>query len=174
MANTQSAVPQGWIAEGSNPQDYEFILDTEVFHSGSASGHLKSKKEKPHGFGTLMQEFLAENYRGKRMKFSAFVKTEDVKDWSGLWMKVEGPGHDSLGFDNMKNRAITGTQDWKKYDVILHVPQESKLIAFGILLSGSGKVWIDDITFEETVTDEVTDMEKPFPKNPTNLNFQNN
>lgn len=174
MTDTQSTIPQGWMAAGSNPQDYEFTLDAKTFHSGSASGLLKSKKEKPQGFGTLMQEFLAENYRGKRMKFSAFVKTEHVEGWSGLWMKVEGAGHDSLGFDNMKNRAITGTQEWKKYDVILDVPQESRLIAFGILLSGSGKVWIDDITFEEALTDEVTDMEKPLPRNPTNLNFQSN
>lgn len=174
MTDTQSTVPQGWFAAGSNPQDYEFTLDTETFHSGSASGHLKSKKEKPNGFGTLMQEFQAENYRGKRMKFSAFIKSENIKGWSGLWMKVEGAGHDSLAFDNMKNRAISGTQDWKKYEVILNVPQESKLIAFGILLSGTGTVWIDDITFEETLTDEVTDMEKPFPIAPTNLNFQNN
>ena len=163
--------PKGWLVAGNNPQHYDFLLDTKVFHSGSASGKLESKEDKPTGFGTLMQDFSAEKYLGKRMRFAAFVKAKNVTGWAGLWMKVEGAGHDSLGFDNMKDRAITGTSDWKEYEVILDFPKDAKLIAFGILLSGKGTVWIDDITFEPT-KEKVTNMEKPLPIAPTNLNFQ--
>lgn len=174
MKTSIEDIPYGWITAGSNPKDYKFLLDTTIFHSGSACGLLASKKDKPTGFGTLMQEFSADNYRGKRMKFSAFVKTKQVDGWAGLWMKIEGAGQDSLGFDNMKNRAITGTTDWKKYEIVLDVPLDSKIIAIGVLLSGKGSVWIDDCTFEEAPDKEVTNMEKPLPTAPRNLNFKSN
>lgn len=174
MKKDSQSLPQGWFAAGSNPENYSFSLDTKTFHSGTACGLLEAKKENPTGFGTLMQNFTGENYRKKRMRFSAFVKTKKVTGWAGLWMKVEGAGHDSLGFDNMEDRPINGTTDWKQYEIILDVPEDSKLIAFGILLKGGGSVWIDDVKFEEAIDVEVTNMEKAFPKEPVNLNFQSN
>lgn len=175
MANDKNQIPQSWISGGNNPKDYEMGLDNEVFHSKSPSGLLKSLKEKPAGFATLMQEFSAANYKGKRMQFSAFIKTKQVTDWSGLWMRVDGVGQEVLGFDNMKNRSISGTNDWKEYSVVLDVPKESKVIAFGVILSGTGSIWIDDVKFEEvTKAVESTNMEKPLPSSPTNLNFQSN
>ncbi len=165
-------LPKGWITGGSTPEEYHFLLDRKTFHKEASSCLLKSKIEKPTGFGTLMQDFSANKYLGKRMKLSAFVKAEKVEGWAGLWMKVEGAGHDVLGFDNMKNRAIKGTLDWEKVDIILDVPKDSKIIAFGILLSGKGSVWIDDVKFEEVDKNvEVTNMEKPLPTSPQNLDF---
>lgn len=175
MSSNTNQAPQGWLSGGSNPGDYEITIDPDTYHSTSPSGTIKSVKEKPRGFATLMQDFHAKKYRGKRMQFSAFIKTKGVEGWAGLWMKVEGPGHESLGFDNMKDKAIKGTNDWKQYTIVLDVPKESRLIAFGVLLSGKGTVWIDDVTFEEvTKAVESTNMEKPLPSGPTNLNFQSN
>jgi len=174
MTKDNNQIPHGWLAAGSNPENYEFILDIKNFYAGTASGLLKAKNTNPTGFGTLMQDFSAQKYKGKRMRLTAFIKSKNVKDWAGLWMKIEGAGHDVLGFDNMKNRAITGTTDWKKYEIVLDVPKDSKIIAFGILLSGKGEVWIDEVKFEEVYDQEVTNMEKPLPSAPINLNFQNN
>jgi hypothetical protein len=36
-----------------------------------------------------------------------------------------------VAFDNMHDRPITGSSDWKKYDVVLDVPQDSTGISFG-------------------------------------------
>lgn len=173
MTTTKNTLPLGWINAGSNPEEYTFSLDTKIFHSAPTSGLLETKKETPKGFGTLMQDFSAEKFRGQRMQLSAFIKAKNVKGWAGLWMKVEGAGHDVLGFDNMKNRVIKGTSDWTKYTIVLDVPKESKIIAFGILLSGKGSVWIDDVTFEKvSKVIPTTDMEKPLPSGPQNLNFK--
>lgn len=175
MTKNNNDIPQGWIRGGSNPNDYELAIDTETFHTKSPSGIVKSIKDKPTGFATLMQECQAKQYLGKRMSLKAFIKTKSVDEWAGLWMRVDGAGHEILGFDNMKNRALKGTTDWKQYEIVLDVPKESKLIAFGVLLSGKGTVWIDDVLFEEvTKATESTNMEKPLPSSPTNLNFQNN
>jgi hypothetical protein len=53
-----------------------------------------------------------------------------------------------LAFDNMHDRPIKGSTDWKRYDVVLEVPQDATGIFFGVLLSGSGTVWLNGAKFE--------------------------
>src|SRR5947207_10528997 len=102
-------------------------------------------------FGTLNQYFHATRYRNKCMRFTGAVKTEDVKKWTGLWMRVDGPCRQQLQFDNMSKRPINGTTEWQSYDVILDVPENSVKIVFGVMLVGSkGRVWRSDVRFEET------------------------
>jgi hypothetical protein len=62
-------------------------------------------------------------------------------------MRVDGAGS-LLAFDNMQNRPIKGTTDWKRYDVVLDVPPEAKALAFGLLLAGNGQIWFDDLRLE--------------------------
>ncbi len=123
----------------------------------------------------MMQMFKAKNYRNKRMRFSAYVRSEGIDAWAGLWMRVDGPiQHKWLGFDNMQNRPIKGTTDWQKYAVVLDVPSESVNIAFGILLEGKGQVWLNDVQFEEVGTDVPTtsiDANREYPDKPGNLDF---
>ena len=54
-----------------------------------------------------------------------------------------------LAMDNMSDRPVRGTTDWQKYSVVLNIPQEGGFIAYGVLLEGTGKVWIDDYMIEE-------------------------
>ena len=67
----------------------------------------------------MMQMFKANDYLNKRLRFSAFVKSEGIEAWAGLWMRIDGPHQGSLGFDNMQNRPIKGATDWHKYEVVL-------------------------------------------------------
>ena len=96
------------------------------------------------------------------------MKSVDVVDWAGLWMRVDGPGKKMLGFDNMQNRPLVGTKDWQQYQVVLDVPEESVHIAFGVLLSGKGQLWVSDVVFEETV-EQVTALNDQYPDEPGNL-----
>ena len=61
-----------------------------------------------------------------------------------------------LGFDNMMPRAVKGTTDWKRYEVVLDVLPETVNIFFGTLLSGSGRVWVDDLKLETVGNDSPT------------------
>lgn len=96
-----------------------------------------------------MQSFRADLYVTQRLRMTAYAKSEAVEDWAGLWMRVDGPKpNKSLSFDNMQGRPIKGTTEWQEYQIVLEVPIESVNIAFGILLSGTGQVWVDDFRFE--------------------------
>jgi hypothetical protein len=74
-----AAIPRGWYLQGSNPADYDVAVDHEAEYSNNASVVLRSKQLTADGFGTLMQQFRAENYRGKRVRLSGSVKAEAFK-----------------------------------------------------------------------------------------------
>jgi hypothetical protein len=170
-------LPAGWIKAGSKPAEYEMAVDTTGCRSGRACAFIKGKGAEPDGFGTLMQTFAAGDYRGMRLRLSGYVKAEGIQDWAGLWMRVDGParGRDQvLAFDNMQDRPIKGSSDWTRYEIVLDVPPESVDIAFGILLSGAGQAWLDDLSFE--VVDEDVGVTGAAPQvvapRPRNLDFE--
>ena len=141
--------PAGWGGKG---EGYELAVDPQVRHQGKQSGRIRwAGVDQPFasGFGSLTQGVPAKAYRGKRVRYSGYVRTQGVSEgWSGLWMRVDGPEDEPLAFDNMQtsNRAIVGTTDWKEYEIILDVPKEATAIVFGILLAGKGTAWVDDLT----------------------------
>ena len=171
MAPLALAVPGGWSLAGSQPRSYETGTDKKVKHSGKASGYLKSKEPSIDGFGTLMQMVSSSRYAGKRLRLSATVKTDNVADWAGLWMRIDGEGKSSLAFDNMESRAIRGSTDWKSYDVVLDVPKEATLVAFGVPVSGTGTLWIDDVKLE-TVSLTIPVTSPKSREAPENLDFE--
>jgi hypothetical protein len=160
----------GWGKAGDHPNDYDMGIDRAVVFAGKTSGYIRSNKPDPQGFGTYMKMFDAAEFRDKRMRFSGVVKSENVENWAGLWMRVDGP-ETSTAFDNMQNRPIKGTQAWTRYSVVLDVDSKARYVAFGILLAGRGAVWINDVQFEAVGADvPVTDMKK-YPPAPRNLGF---
>jgi hypothetical protein len=170
---------------GDHPQNYDTGVDKDVAYQGHPCAYLKPKPSATEGFGTLMQRFDAAQFAGKRVRLSAWVKSENVDDWAGLWMRVDS-GTKSVAFDNMQNRAIKETTGWRNYAVVLDVPKDATVISFGILVSKSGTVWLNSAQFETVGMDvPVTDMwaggsgslrQHTVPTNlnsvPTNLNFE--
>lgn len=99
-------------------------------------------------------------------------------------MRVDGPHTSFLAFDNMANRAIRGDNDWSRYEIVLDVPTVPLQIAYGAILGGQGRVWVDDLTLEVVGADvATTDMHQPavpfkpgvppdLPKQPVNAGFE--
>ena len=115
-------------------------------HSGAASARLESTANRVLGFGTMMQNFAPTRYLNTRLRMSGWVRSRDVEQWAGLWMRVDGPeSNRSLSFDNMSDRPITKDTDWTEYSIVLDVPGDATNIAFGVLLTGTGTVWLDDL-----------------------------
>jgi hypothetical protein len=167
----EAEAPRGWFIAGSKPAEYESGVDAAASYNGHSSAFLKAKKPTVEGFGTLMQDFRAGHYLGKRVRFSALVKTEGVQDWAGLWMRVDR-GSQQLTFDNMQDRAIKGTTNWQRYDVVLDVPEDATGVFLGVLLSGSGEVWLNDAKFETVGPNVAATGMAQKPDEPANLDFE--
>jgi erythromycin esterase-like protein len=101
-------------------------------------------------FGVATGSFPVEAVRGKKIRYSGYIKTEDVTGdsaWAGLWWRVDGESG-TLGFDNMGNRGPKGTTPWTRYEIELAVSKDAVKIAFGMLLSGRGTAWFDSLKVE--------------------------
>ena len=147
---SQSVFSQAdWFKVGSAPKQYENFIDSSNQHNGKSIVTLKSVDANINGFGALMQNMKPEKYLGKRVRMTGYFKSKDVMGWAGFWFRVDQSGSEhSLSFDNMNDRPIKGTTDWKKYEIVLDVPDNASNIAFGALINGTGQIWIDNVNFE--------------------------
>jgi hypothetical protein len=98
--------PQHWWKTGAAPNDYEFGLAEDTFEGGRVA-YLRSIVQPARSFGALCQT-IAEDYRGKRIRFSAALKANNVTGgWGGLWPRVDGVHLDeTLAIDTMEDRPL--------------------------------------------------------------------
>lgn len=175
VTSLAASAPKGWFPAGSHPKNYEMTLDRAVTHGGKASATLKCIAAQAAGFGTLMQTFDAESFRGKRVRLSGYARSKEVGDWAGLWMRVDGAKGERLSFDNMQDRALKGTRDWQKCEIVLDVPDAAEKMSLGLLLTGKGQVWMDDLKFEVVGMDVPTTgggAKRRELQEPKNLDFE--
>ncbi|WP_348822726.1 hypothetical protein [Flavobacterium aestuarii] len=137
-----------WSTGQSEPKRFEIGPDKSPEFTNQNVFTIKSIKSKIEGFGSSMRTINPDLFLGKTVKMSGYVKSEKVKSWAGLWMRVDYYSTEVLAFDNMHNRAIKGTTDWEKYEIVLFVPKDATSISYGVLLDGTGQIWFKDVTLE--------------------------
>ena len=131
--------PVGWQIAGS--KHYSTYIDSAISKKGKNSAVIEYHGDSPQ-FKVWVYSIPAK-YEGKKIKLSGFLKTENVTGgYAGLWMQIKP----SVGFDNMRDRGVKGTTDWKRYEVELDLKSNvATSISFGGILSGKGKMWIDNL-----------------------------
>jgi beta-lactamase regulating signal transducer with metallopeptidase domain len=171
--------PSGWWKNGSKVAAYVVGVDRTQTHNGSPSAYVKSMQPSIDGFGGMMQMCSADDYRGKRLRFSAWMKTQDANDKGAhLWFRVDGAERGQmLQFDNMDNRPVMGTTDWREYAIVLDVPSSAKALAYGFFIHGTGQAWVSGIKLEEVgpdvpTTDVTSGTGRELPRIPVNLGFE--
>lgn len=135
---TENNSPALWKLMGNNSA--KVFSDFNEKQQGKASAVIES--EGTEGFRAIMYT-LPNNYAGRKITLSGYLKTENVTDgFAGLWMRIDP----EVAFNNMQNVGLKGTNDWKKYEVTLNMsPENTQQIVIGALLSGKGKIWVDDL-----------------------------
>jgi erythromycin esterase-like protein len=99
-------------------------------------------------FGVATYTFPVQAAQGKRIRYSGYMKTEGIsRGWAGLWWRVDGRTG-VIAFDNMQDRGVKGTTDWKRYEIELPVATEAQAIYFGMLHAGDGSAWFDGLSVE--------------------------
>jgi hypothetical protein len=167
--STQTSAPlKGWFARGETPAAYAFERDLEG-HGGQASAVIRASSAAAAATSAdLMQHFLAENYRGRRLRFSGWIKSENVSGACSLWMRID-ENINLLIFAH--SSSLAGSNDWTQRQVVLDVDAEATLISIGVAIEGSGTAWISDIALEIVGADIPTTASRNIPLEPKNLNF---
>jgi erythromycin esterase-like protein len=144
--------PPGWA--GTQPSGtYSLGVDRTQRHGGSAAAFIEGLLSPGGTFATMSQSVRADAYRGKRIRWSAWVKSEDLNATdAGLWMRVDSPGA-TTAFDNMSNRSVNGTSDWHQVSVVLDVSANAIGVSLGMLLDGHGVLLVDDAKLETVGND---------------------
>ncbi|MGD2093309.1 MAG: erythromycin esterase family protein, partial [Candidatus Aminicenantes bacterium] len=139
---TVNLSPKWWDVEGMG---YKGAIDEKVIYNGKASLYLECINTKRY-FAAATSTFPIDHARGKKLRFTGFIKTENVKEgYAGLWWRVDSKRKVGIAFDNMEKRGATNTTPWQQYVIEMEIPAEGTKIYFGVLHTGTGKAWFDDL-----------------------------
>jgi hypothetical protein len=114
------AAPTGWsaprggvrafVAEG-NPAEGQRALVLELDDSGGADA-----------FGAISLRLGATPYRGREVRFEAFVRSvlPDAGSWSALFLRVDRLANEILYLDTMQDRPIRA-KEWQRYRIVADI-----------------------------------------------------
>ena len=136
--------PSGWMTGSAG---YHYVLDDQVKHHGNYSLSLARENDAAH-YGTATRE-IGVPAGGDTIELKGFLKTSGVNDgFAGLWLREDDELGQPLAFDNMANRGVKGTSDWKEYSIRLPLSRDANTIFIGALVVGPGRLWVDQLQLE--------------------------
>lgn len=173
-------VPKGWGFH--NPSgDYDVILDKSGGQDGKPGISIRPRTEKSFEpskgmFGILYQTISAEKYRGKRVRYSAYAKGENINYIANFWLRSDREDGSPDWYDSQNGRPLSlgrvgmkDTFDWDKVEFVTQIQKSAASITFGLSLYGNGRIWLNGIKLE-VVSKEVPITAAPkLPSEPVNM-----
>jgi len=138
--------PEGWYSyQHAGEPSYVFVLDADVRHSGLRSLRVDNIGSQP--YGSTAQIVRGANFVGRKVRFSAWLRTRDTVDGASLFLIAEQGGN-NLAYNFMAGSEVKGTHDWARHSITLDVPPGADQLRVGVTLQGPGSVWFDDAELE--------------------------
>jgi len=141
-AGQEEGLPTGWAGRPRSTLG----LDENVFHQGNAAGRIIRVGGESGKFSSLTKR-LSADITGTTLAFTAWVRSNDVDGQFGLWMRQDGRTG-PVDFVNNYALGLKGDQDWQEISVSTELVDHAREISFGLALTGTGTVWIDDVRIE--------------------------
>lgn len=142
-------IPHGWFDSYGHVTGVStsYTIRTVPRGDGVAGKCLMLSKTQsaPREFGSVMQRFKAHFLAGRTVRLEGEIRTQDVVEWTGLWLRGDGDDIPDLFFYNMQDAGIRGTTGWRSYSIDAKLPPNLAWLNFGVVLSGSGTVWADNL-----------------------------
>jgi erythromycin esterase len=135
---------RSWGAGGTG---YEIAVDQTEFMSGAQSLRVRSFNPPTNGLGVASQLLPLQQVRGRHLRISGWIKTNNVIGYAAIWLRVDG----TSGFITLDNMSQTGpysNTDWTFYQYDRDVSANGVQVVFGVFLSGSGTAWFDGLQIE--------------------------
>ncbi|HEX5323524.1 MAG TPA: hypothetical protein VFW40_07040 [Capsulimonadaceae bacterium] len=136
---------------------YTTGVDPAGYAPNMPSAYLKSATAGASDWDGLLQMIAADSYRGKRVQFTAYFKTDSLATDAYLWVRVETPK------GNFYARIPYGTPAWQRQAIVLDVPEDAQGILLGETLVGPGKASLAEVHLDVVGND--------IPVTPPDTNF---
>jgi hypothetical protein len=182
------AMPSGWY-QISPTNTYRVGVDSSGGQHGGAAGHVTWRGDVGSDqSGSLVQSVRADEYLGKTVRVSAYLRSGYGFGNTYLWARVDGDSG-SLAYNSTADEPFLPVAGWVRREVVIEVPPSAVGWTFGIARVGRrGEAWIDDLQVEE-VSHDVTSrnlrtpppdlapakgraaMYAQYPTRPVNLDF---
>ena len=174
--NKPADLPAGWFVSGKSPALYHAGLDRDragtvlITHRAELADQIRGDD-----FCTVMQSADAIPFRGKRLRLSGDLRTEEVTTGATLWFRVDGP-KGTLQFDNLEFRTqdgpLRGNSEWTERSVVFDIPAEAASLHYGFFLKGTGKVWSRRFALDAVDEAIPVNASRSILPKPTNLDFR--
>jgi C-terminal processing protease CtpA/Prc len=138
-AEPSGSMPAGWNGGPAGT----ISIDDKIVHAGKRSVRIERKPDSPSTFSVLTK-VLPLDFSGATIELRGFLRTEEVSGFAGLWMREDQDGA-VVAFDNMQSRQLKGTTGWTEYSITLPVHPGAQQLLIGVLITGTGKAWADDL-----------------------------
>lgn len=140
--------PLGWFGRGHfDPSRFQVYIDYLTKLEGARSASIVSLEGASRDVGGLIQRFYAETYRGQRIRFSCWLKTNRVSNAAGISMQIDSESTEKIAFDDIEDRPVSGTTNWTQRSIVLDVADTARLVTLTLWLHGPGQVWFDGAAF---------------------------
>lgn len=144
----KNGLPSNWYAGNGGNQDGKFKVSLDNLEKQSGKMSLKMEKigvQNDGSIGLLTGTLPVELVSGKTVEFKGWIKTKDIENgYARLWFRVDGENDIVLGFENMSDSGLNGTNNWTQVSLKIDVSKEVKNINFGGQLQGNGIAWFDN------------------------------
>jgi hypothetical protein len=159
-------LPNGWSSgsTGNTSKAYSMGIDSQMQFQGQPSVSVQSQEGlvSATSHGALIQ--YAYGYEGRRVRFSGWMRSEDVKDWAGAFLRIEPRGDErffgsrrpDLKEEDLPFGAGSATSmgHWAEVSIVADVPSApGTMLSMGAMVVGHGKVWLSAMKFEEVGLD---------------------
>jgi hypothetical protein len=113
--------------------------------STPAAGPCDSTRDaqSPSNFSVITRK-LPVDFNGGTVELRGYLRLQDVSGNAGLWLRQDGDGQ-MLSLENMQSQQVKGTRDWAQYRITLPINPKAEQLLFGVLVSGTGTLWADDL-----------------------------
>jgi CubicO group peptidase (beta-lactamase class C family) len=142
-----------WTKVGANPELYSWSFDP------STSAMLLTRNDTNPtriGWAATHMEVDATGYAGKRIRFTAQVRTENVALGAAVWLRADdrrGPYTLCNLTGEHVDLRLKGTNDFTPLSCTLDIPLSTKRLIFGTNHAGAGRSWVRRGTLEEVGPD---------------------
>ncbi len=149
--------PIGWSKRPS-PQ-HRYGRTTATAFQGESSGMVQGDGTAATDVGSLFQVVPIQGWEGRTVTLRAATRTENVAGEARLWLRLEDGLGKMLSFTQSPEPIAGSAKDWQRSTLTAEVAEGATKLMFGIMLSGGGTLWVDDVQL--TAGDDGVQLENP-------------